>query len=104
MVDVDLMAIQKLLSRGKIKWSLHVIERMEERGVARPQVLDAIMNGKIIERRPHNKPNPKYLILNNDETCLFHVSVGMNEKAIYIITVYYPDENRWEADFATRKR
>jgi hypothetical protein len=32
-----------------------------------------------------------------------HVICGMLDEMVYIISAYYPDPNKWEADFVTRK-
>ena len=32
-----------------------------------------------------------------------HTVVGSDQERIWIITAYYPDENKWSSDFRSRK-
>lgn len=49
-------------------------------------------------------PYPSCLILGfsvNEKN--IHVVIGSNMETIWIITAYYPDLDKWEQDFRTRK-
>ena len=82
----------------------HSRRRMAERGVALADVMSAIGNGEIIEQYPDDFPFPSCLILGKaKDSRQLHVVASVNEELIYLITAYYPDAERWEADMKTRK-
>ena len=82
----------------------HSRRRMAERGVALADVMSAIGNGEIIEQYPDDFPFPSCLILGKaKDSRQLHVVASVNENLIYLITAYYPDAERWEADMKTRK-
>ena len=95
--------IQKLCSQSKIKWSGHAAERIQQRGISREDVLNCIMDGEIIEDYPDYWLNPACLIfgysVNNK---ILHVVVGIDDY-IHIVTAYFPDKTKFEADMKTRK-
>lgn len=82
----------------------HSRRRMAERGAALADVMSAIGNGEIIEQYPDDFPFPSCLILGKaKDSRQLHVVASVNEDLIYLITAYYPDAERWEADMKTRK-
>ncbi len=95
--------IQKLCSQSKIKWSGHAAERIQQRGISREDVINCIMDGEIIEDYPDYWLNPACLIfgysVNNK---ILHVVVGIDDY-IHIVTAYFPDKTKFEADMKTRK-
>jgi len=62
------------------------------------------MNGEIIEIYPNEQPDPRVLIIgyliNNKP---LHVVIAMDDWSIRLVSAYFPDPSRWEADFRTRK-
>lgn len=96
--------IQGLCKQSKIKWSIHCLERMQERDISREDVKHCLQNREIIEDYPDDFPYPSCLIfgytVNNR---ILHVVVGSEEKYIYIVTAYYPNTTKFENDFKTRK-
>lgn len=95
--------IQKLCSQSKIKWSSHAAERIQQRGISREDVINCIMDGEIIEDYPDYWLNPACLIfgysVNNK---ILHMVVGIDDY-IHIVTAYFPDKTKFEADMKTRK-
>ena len=101
---LEIEKIRNLVRRGDVVWRDHAMKRMRERKISREDVRNAINNGCIIEDRPDDIPTPCCLVLGtNIRGRYLHVICGMLDEMVYIISVYYPDPNRWESDFATRK-
>lgn len=96
--------IQKLYRRSNIKWSVHCLERIQERDISRDDVLNCISLGKIIEDYPDDFPHPSCLIYGYTiNSKIIHVVVGCDEEYLYLITAYYPDTDKFENDLKTRK-
>ncbi|WKY46969.1 DUF4258 domain-containing protein [Eubacteriaceae bacterium ES3] len=89
----------------KIKWTAHVAQRIQERDISRLDVINCISSGEIIESYPEDYPNPSCLILGlrNDGKSI-HVVAGSDGDYIFIITAYYPNLNKFEADYKTRRK
>lgn len=78
---------------------------MQERDISRADVKNCIANGEIIEDYPDDFPNPSCLILgHNLNGQILHIIAGCDNISIYIITVYYPDTNKFEDDLKTRRK
>ena len=100
---MQLKDIQQLYIKHKIKWSTHCLARMQERDISIDDVDNCIKSGEIIEDYPNDFPHPSCLVfgytVNNN---VLHV-VGSDNEYVYIITVYYPNTNKFENDLKTRK-
>lgn len=89
----------------KIKWTAHVAQRIQERGISRLDVINCISTGEIIENYPDDYPNPSCLILGlSNEGKSIHVVVGSDGDCIFIITAYYQNLNKFEEDYKTRRK
>lgn len=89
---------------GKIKWSMHSASRILQRGITRDDVICCIMNGEIIEEYPDFWINPACLIFGYSvENRVIHVVAGIDEY-IHIVTVYYPNTDKFEDDLKTRRK
>ncbi len=76
-----------------------------ERGLTRAEVMDAIINGEVIEVYMEDRPYPSCLILNAGPIPLHVVAAADAEARICpVITVYRPDAAHFEADWKTRKK
>lgn len=96
--------IQDLCEKSKIKWYKHALERMQERDISRADVKNCITNGEIIEEYPDDFPTPSCLIYGcTVDNKVIHAVVGLDKENIGIITVYYPNTNKFENDLKTRK-
>jgi len=87
------------------EYRLHAVKRIFERGISRICVTDIIRTGEIIESYPDDTPFPSCLIMGRHQGRPFHVVVGINmqEKTIYIITVYEPLTESWDHEYRRRK-
>lgn len=96
---------QKLCSRSKIIWTQHCLERMQERDISRKDEKNGILTGEIIEEYPDDFPNPSCLIFGYTMgNRILHIVAGCDTINIYIITAYYPDTKKFEADLKTRRK
>lgn len=60
--------------------------------------------GEIIERYPNDYPYPSCLLLGSAvNKRKIHIVCGIGNGKLYIITAYYPDTDKWENDYKTRK-
>ena len=100
----DIEQIRVLVRQGDVVWRDHALKRLRERRITREDVRNAIYNGEIIEDRPDDVPTPCCLILgSNVKGRYLHVICGMIDDIVFIISAYYPDPERWEADLITRR-
>ncbi len=96
--------IRQLYNESKIWWSKHCLERMNERNISIDDLTRCINEGEIIEDYPDDYPNPSCLVFGlNTAGRYLHAVVGTDGKILYIITVYIPNEQKFEKDGKTRK-
>ena len=104
-MKLDIKTIQELIKQWKIKWTVHGLERLQERDIRIADIKNSIFTGEIIEEYLDDYPYPSCLIfgysVNNK---ILHTVVGMGDMCIYIITAYYPDTIKFEDDLKTRRR
>ena len=101
---LDIEQVRMLVKQGHIIWRDHAMKLLRERRITREDVRSAIFNGEIIEDRPDDIPTPSCLILGSSIRGRFlHVICGVLDDMVYIISAYFPDPDKWEADFVTRK-
>jgi len=94
--------IKALIGERKYIITLHAKKRMDERGVSSADLITFIMDGDIIEEYPDSEPCPSALILGTVACCHCHAVVALCKNHARIITVYWPDEEKW-IDHKTRK-
>lgn len=91
-------------NKANINLTLHVLDRLRERGIAFADVVNVLMNGEIIEQYPDDYPFPSCLELGASVSGkALHVCCGVSDNKIWIITTYYPKNDKWENNFRTRK-
>ena len=101
---MDINKIREICKQKKIKWSIHVAARMQERQIKRLDIINCILNGEIIEDYPHDYPNPSCLMFGYTlANRIIHVVIGYDIDNVYIITAYYPNTDKFEDDLKTRK-
>lgn len=104
MKQITMKHIQKLYHQGKIQWTFHAAQRLQQRGILRKDVYNVLEYGKIIEQYPDSLPFPSCLIsgkgLSNQP---LHVVIGENGVVLVVITAYMPGLDKFENDFETRK-
>jgi hypothetical protein len=100
---MDIRPIQEQVSKGVYQWRRHAIQRSIERSIAEEEVVEILLNGKIIEAYPENKYGPSCLILGRAKNGRpLHVQCSL-PPTIWIITLYEPDPQEW-IDWRSRKR
>lgn len=103
--NLNIENIRKYLEKRKVIWSVHCSNRLDKRNISRADVKNAIINGKIIEYYYEDYPYPSCLILgNSSNNKMLHIVCGMNNEFLYMITAYYPDENKWDDDMKIRRK
>jgi len=101
---MDIADLQKLCHDRSIKWTVHVLARLQERGIEPSDVKHCITTGRIIEQYPDDYPYPSCLVLGAAVNGnVLHVVVGVGEGYLWLITAYYPDPLKWNEDFSIRK-
>ena len=103
---IDIEILRKECVAGNIKWTVHILERMQERNINPTDVIHCIIGGEIIEQYPQAYPYPACLILGMcvDNDTYIHVVAGYGSGFVWIVTVYVPDEDEWINGFTERKR
>ena len=82
----------------------HMLSRQGLRKIQYDDIISAIRSGEIIEQYPSDYPHPSCLVLGIDtDNEYLHVVCGLSGEYLWIITAYYPDEDKWNSDFKTRK-
>jgi hypothetical protein len=93
-------------ARKRILYLPHALDGMNisEELITPDEVRSVIRGGEIIEDYPEDARGHSCLMLGygTDERPI-HVVCSPKDEYLAIITVYLPDERRWEADWRTRK-
>jgi len=100
---VDFERIKRFIRENEFVISGHARIRMFQRNISTDEVLEAILNGEIIEEYEDDKPCPSALVLGFVRGVAYHVVVAECEDHARIITVYIPDERRW-IDYRVRRK
>ncbi len=101
---MNIEELKNLYMTGNIHWSVHCLERMNERSIKISDIERCILNGEIIEDYPDDFPHPSCLIFGNcNNHQPLHVVAGTNGAFIYIITAYRPTLIKFNEDFKTRR-
>lgn len=104
MSKININTIQEMVKEGKIRWTNHVLNRLLQRNILQADVENALLNGEIIEEYEDDYPYPSCLVYGIDTKGeVLHIVCGSNQVELWIITVYYPDMDKWESDLKTRK-
>jgi len=98
--------IRKCLKNNQFRLTKHATIFRLKRGITIAQLKSALLNGEIIERYSDAEPYPACLVLgwlqSGDP---LHIVCSRSDTApeLRIVTVYEPDDDRWEDDYKTRK-
>jgi hypothetical protein len=96
--------LRKLCDERKFKWTTHIIERLQERGINPRDIKNCISKGEIIEQYPSDYPYPSCLILGvSTKNVSLHIVLGIGLGYLWLVTAYFPDISKWENDYKTRK-
>lgn len=94
--------IRELFNAGKFVISSHCRVRMDERDIRISDIGNAIMNGEIIEEY-NSADNPSCLINGKCTNEIFiHIVVTISKENLLLITVYFPDSNKFTDNFSRR--
>ena len=104
---MDAIAIEllrELCNNRRIIYSVHSLERLQERDIFRKDVISAIRTGEIIEQYPDDTPYPSCLVFGTSaRNKPLHVVCAYDGSTITVITAYYPSLDKFEIDLKTRK-
>lgn len=101
---IKLDRIRGYYADDMIMFSNHALERLRQRGIMQRDIRNCIMTGEIIEQYPDDFPFPSCLIYGTDKVGnVLHVVASDEGTASRIITAYYPNTEKFEADLKTRK-
>ena len=89
----------------RLRFKVHAIIQLEERGLSVEDVRMALDSGEDIESRPDDEPYPARLALGYCLSGALHVAVRDNiaDDEIVVETAYRPDPALWEPDLKTRR-
>lgn len=90
---------------GRVIFRRHAWQRMESRGISVADALQVLASGETIEQYPDDTPFPSSLLLGWVRERALHVVSARDEatNVTYVVTVYAPDSNEWDADFKVRR-
>ena len=91
--------IRELCKDDTIVLTDHLLKRMRQRNIRWEDIKSTIKNGQIIEQYPTDYPFPSCLI----NWANLHIVCSTGNGLLYIITVYRPSQEKWEADNSIRK-
>ena len=100
---MDIQAFRQFCTDEKIQLTEHALLRCRERNIKLDEVEQCILNGEIIEEYPDDYPFPSALFLYITSNHPIHILAGLGEDRLWIITAYYPDPEKWNSDYRTRK-
>jgi hypothetical protein len=91
---------------SRLRFKVHAVIQMEERGLIVDDVRMALDNGEDIESRPAEEPYPARLVLGMCRLGALHVAVRDNieDDETIVETAYRPEPALWEPDFKTRRK
>ena len=102
MINID--NLREYYRNDKVFVTQHAAERYRQRGIKAKDVRAAVENGEIIEQYPEDYPFPSCLVLGNDlNGNVIHICLSDEGSSSRIITAYYPDADKWEEDYRTRR-
>lgn len=104
MSEITIELLRNACDNRRILWSIHVLTRLQERGIYQDDVVNAIHTGEIIEQYPDDKPEPSCLVLGlsvNGKP--LHVVCSFYDSYITMITAYFPTSDKFHEDNRTRK-
>ncbi|MCM1299076.1 MAG: DUF4258 domain-containing protein [Firmicutes bacterium] len=102
---IDIKDLQNLASDSKnIIITEHMHIRLKQRKIKFFDLKKVLLTGEIIEQYPTGYPYPCCLVLGtSSDNKAIHICTGLGENKLWIITGYYPDLDKWEKNYKTRK-
>ena len=97
--------IVQLCTKQSLRWTRHILERIFQRGIYIDDVMNALVNGVIIEQYPTDYPFPSCLVLGHTKAGkALHIVCGSNGTELWLITAYIPNPTEWTEDFKQRRK
>ena len=101
---IKIETLQTYYTKDKVLMTQHSSERCRQRGIKIKDIRYAIMTGEIIEQYPDDYPFPSCLIFGYSvDNRIIHVVMSDEGTGSRTITAYFPDPEKWESDYRTRK-
>ncbi len=101
---IDIGILRKYYLDDRVLVSEHAAMRFKQRGLKAKDIRAAVNTGEIIEQYLDDYPFPSCLIIGKSEDGKWiHVVMSDEGSMSRIITAYYPDPEKWNDDFKTRK-
>ena len=90
---------------AQIRFTLHALQRSDERGLSQIEIAAIVERGEIIREYPDDQPWPSYLVLGFDGSTPIHVVVAREpeERTCLVVTAYVPTGKEWSEDFSERR-
>lgn len=102
---INIESLRALNHPERIALTEHARIRLIERGIIINDVICCIESGEIIKQYEDDKPFPSCLILGaSTHNTPIHIVVSTDGEFIHLITAYYPNSDKWESDFKTRRK
>ncbi len=103
---VQIVLIFEQMVSSRLVFRVHAIQRMFQRHFSEEDIRRGLESGEVIEEYPDDKPYPSRLVLSWVGSRPVHMVVADNAEAqeTIVITVYEPEQDKWEADFKRRKK
>jgi len=103
-MELEIDVIRALCGGKSVKWTAHILARLQERGIEINDVRNCIATGRIIEQYPDDYPFPSCLLLGHSANGrVLHAVVGVGQGFLWLITAYHPDPEKWECNFSRRR-
>ena len=103
---LDSKILHSAVRSAQMIWRRHALERMLSRNVSRDEAKEVLLRGEQIEDYTDDFPFPSGLFLANITGRDIHVVAGLDKRSgtVYVISVYEPDNEHFEADKRTRRQ
>lgn len=104
MKSLDFEIIRSKVRAGEYELSVHATKRLRQRKISLVELEQVIITGEIIEQDPNAAPYPKCIFLGYLEPKgeALHVVCSITPQAS-VVTIYFPDEDRWAQDRFRKK-
>ena len=101
---MDINDLRQLYANGVYHWTDHILVRMIQKGISENDIESVLMDGEIIEEYPSDYPYPSCLVIGrNTISDILHVVCGIGDNSLWLITAYYPSQDKWDDGYKTRK-
>ena len=95
---IDIAKLKTMNTPEQIAVTKHAKERLLERNITIADIVNGIATGEIIKQYEDDKP-----LGSSVKNRYIHIVVSHDVEYIYLITAYFPDLEKWENGFRTRK-